>query len=146
VPDRLTCTISRSDQFFCGAATGGKWRPLICVGEGVVPIDRYDRPDRSILETIGPIPRSRLNVHAKYRSGNCNKRGHPDRSLRSIGPTGFFAERQVGGGGRPVFLEVGVIDHDAGQDYGSCRWGLTAAIPPRARTAAAADQLPYHLK
>jgi hypothetical protein len=36
----------------------------------------------------------------------------PRQVLKLIGPTGFFAEREVGGGGRPVFLEVGVANHD----------------------------------
>jgi hypothetical protein len=98
------------------------------------------RPDRSV-RSAGPIDfgndRSDPPVSSERPReipvGELQQK-RPPRPIPAIDRSDrFFCGATGWGRGATGFLEVGVIDHDAGKDSESCRWGLTAPIPPRER-------------
>jgi len=94
--------------FFVEHKAGGGWLPLIPVGEW---------SPRSILKLAGPIDleNDRTDHHVSSevpvedQVKVLEQKRSPRPVLKLIGPTGFFAEREVRGRGRPIFLKVGWV-------------------------------------
>jgi len=84
---------------------------------GLPPIPLYDRLPRPIPEPVGPADfRNDRTDHpvspeipGEAHVETLEKMRSPRPILKLIGPIYFFAERHVGGEGRPVFLVAGAI-------------------------------------
>ena len=81
---------------------GGSPRPIL---KPVGPIDfEFNRTDYPVS------PENPVEIHTLI----LEQKWSPRPVLRLIGPIIFFADRKEGGRGVPIFLAVGVADHDEG--------------------------------
>lgn len=109
---------NRSDRFFSRPVNGRNGGLKISEVRGVIPTDLCDRPDRSMREYDRSDHPVSSECPCEIPVGKLEHKRPPRPVLNMIGPIIFFAKRQVGVGGRPIFLEAGMADHDGGSGRG----------------------------
>lgn len=81
---------------------------MIAEGEGVGPALDRDRSGRPFIEYDRTDPVVSSECPGETGGAAQEKMRSPRPILKMIGPTGFFADMNMGGRGRPFFYEAGV--------------------------------------